>query len=185
MSGDTGVKTDDFKNQATRKLRLKPLKPHDIPSHPILASAQTARSSAPELRDFVREVLKEAVDFSDSVIPSTFQTKSSSRKSPPSAAKVKLLSSGLIQGESWFARQSVHEDAPLDGSASWDEFEQGLFDNHSQNEMAYTPTIFDAHKVLDWSEQIKERQDDFGVEYEEVAMESTVPLIRLLDRSYG
>ncbi|KAL9092456.1 MAG: hypothetical protein Q9159_000803 [Coniocarpon cinnabarinum] len=154
---------------ATRKLRLRPLKVSDLPSHPSLASLQS--NSNVGLRDFVREVLTEAVDFSDNVIPSTFQKKGSERKSPPSTAKVQVLSSELLRGEAWFARQSVHENAPLDGTASWDEFEAGLFDDHAENEATYTPSIYDTHKVLDWAEQINEIEGDFGVEYEEVAME--------------
>lgn len=177
----SGNQTDASKTPATRKLRLRPLKPQDLPVHPSLASLQSHRSQDVDLRTFVREVLDEAVNFSDSVVPSNFQKKGSSRSSPPSAAKVKLLSSDLMKGESWFARQSVHENAPLEGTASFDEFEAGLFDNHSQNEMAYTPTIYDAHHVLDWSEQIKQIQDDFGVEYEEVVMESASILELLFD----
>ena len=160
------------KPQATRKIRLRPLKVHELPPHPALASVQQDRSKNIDLRNFVREVLTEAVDFSDGVIPSNFQRKSSSKKSPGSTAKVTLLSSDLMQGETWFARQSVHENAPIDGTASWDEFESGLFDNHAENEMTYTPSMYDAHRVAEWTEQIDVIEGDFGVEYEEVAMES-------------
>ena len=165
---------DNSNSQVTRKLRLQPLKPEELPTHPELASLQDKRSSDVDLRTFVREVLDEAVNFSDSVIPSNFQKKGSSKSSPPSSAKVSVLSSDLIRGETWFARQSVHENAPLDGSASFDEFEAGLFDNHSENEMAYTPTVYDARRVLDWGEQIRPIQNDFGAEYEEVVMEGTL-----------
>ena len=125
-----------------------------------------------DLRTFVREVLDEAVHFSDTVVTTNFQKKGGAKSSPPSAAKVKVLSNELIKGEAWFARQSIHENAPLDGTASFDEFEAGLFDDHSPNEANYTPTIYETRKVLDWSEQIRDIQDDFGVEYEEVVMES-------------
>lgn len=169
-----GAETDAFKDSATRKLRLKPLQPKDLPAHPSLSSLQSGRGKDVDLRVFVREVLDEAVYFSDSVMPSNFQKRGSSKSSLPSSAKVKVLANELFKGENWFARQSVHENAPLEGTASFDEFEAGQFDNHSQNELAYTPGVYDAHKVLDWSEQIKEIQDDFGVEYEEVVMESAL-----------
>lgn len=169
------METSDLKRQATRKLRLRPLHIAELPAHPTLQSIQSKRSRTVDLKCFVHEVLTEGVDFSDSVIPSNFQKRGSLKSSPPSTAKVQLLSCDLIQGESWFARQSVHENAPLEGTASWDEFEQGLYDDHSQHEMDYTPDVFDAHKVVDWSDAIEGLGDDFGGEFEDVSMESMRP----------
>ena len=172
MSLQPGGNTNSANGDRRRRLRLKPLKPQDLPQHPSLAALQSGRSNNVDLRNFVQEVLTEAVEFADRVVPSNFQKKGGSKPSPPSNAKVKVLSSSLMQDEHWFARQSIHENAPIDGTASFDEFEAGIFDNHSVNEASYTPSVYDAHKVLDWSEQITELQGDFGVEFEEVVVES-------------
>lgn len=167
----SGMETEGFKSPATRKLRLRPLKPTDLPKHPYLEKLQSGQSKPVDLKDFVREVLNEAVDFSDSVIESTFHRRGSPKKSPPCAAKVQLFDCDLISGEAWFARQSIHENAPLQGTASFEEFEKGLFDDHSKNEHDYTPSTFDAYKVMDWSEQAEAVEGGFG-EFEEVNMES-------------
>lgn len=160
--------TNDFKSRATRKLRLQPLPISTLPPHPLCQKLQS--SSSVDLKAFVHEVLSEAVEFSDTVVESTFRKRGSPKKSPPSTAKVQIFDCDLISGEAWFARQSIHENAPLAGTASFDEFEKGLFDDHSKNEHDYTPSTFDAFKVLDWSEQIS-AVEEFG-EFEEVAMES-------------
>lgn len=160
------------KPQAPRRLRLRPLNVSDLPPHPGLAEAQRQRSKPVDLKAFVHEVLTEGVEFSDSVIPSSFHKRGSPKASPPSTAKVQLLTSDLIKGESWFARQSVHSNEPVNGSASWEEFEQGLYDSHSIREMEYTPTVFEAHKVVDWAGEIEAIGEEFGGEFEEVVMES-------------
>ncbi|RMZ88247.1 hypothetical protein DV736_g4530, partial [Chaetothyriales sp. CBS 134916] len=72
---------------------------------------------------------------------------------------VKRPQPGALQPEHWFARHSRHSnissksiDKP--GHASWDEFVYGLRDNHSQHEQDFTPTLYDARKVVDWSGQV-------------------------------
>ena len=159
-------------SSTTRRLRLKSLDPTELPSHPALQSLQSStRSSTPDLSSFIRDVLSEGLHFADSVLPTSFKDRGSPKASPPSAAKVQI-SAADIRGDTWFARQSVHENAPLDGTASYDEFEEGLFHYHSDHEMEYTPTVYDAHKVLDWSEQIAGIEEGFGEQFEEVEMES-------------
>ena len=97
------------------------------------------------------------------------------RSSPPSTAKVQLLNrliragdeydptspptSSQVQSETqaqdeyWVCRRSVHADAAVDGSASWDEFRSGLQENHSENEMAYTPSLSGVTTLLEWPVQ--------------------------------
>jgi hypothetical protein len=36
------------------------------------------------------------------------------------------------------------------GSASWEEFRRGLRENHSENEMAYTPSVTSVERLLEW-----------------------------------
>lgn len=148
------METSAFKSPATRKLRLQPLPPSQLPAHPLLAPLQPA-SHALAAMPFAHEVLAEAVAFTDTVVPETFQKKGSPKSSDPSHAKVQLLSSDLIKGEAWYARQSEHEDRAERGTATSAEFVAGLFDEHSVHEMEYTPDVFDAYKVLDWQEQMR------------------------------
>lgn len=157
---------------AARRLRLQPLRLSQLPAHPVLSPSQSQRANPIDLKTFVHEILTEGVEFSDAVIPASFHKHGSPKASPPSTAKVQLLSCDLVKGETWFARQSLHKNASLDGTASWDEFEQGLYDNRTIHEMEYTPTVFDAHKVVDWSEEIEALGEDFGGEFEDVEMES-------------
>ncbi|KAI9663458.1 MAG: hypothetical protein M1831_002467 [Alyxoria varia] len=164
------METTYAQSSGQRRLRMQPLTPEQLPPHPTLSTAQSQQNV--DLTKFAREVLEEALEFSDTVIASTFQKKGSPRPSPPSTANVQLLSSDLIKGESWCARQSVHENAPLDGTASYDELEGVLFHDHSEHEMGYTPGIFDAHKVLDWSEQLSAIAVEFGEPFDQVSMES-------------
>ena len=149
---------------------MQALTPDQLPAHPTLSTAQSQQKV--ELKKFARQVLEEAIEFSDAVIPSTFQKKGSPRPSPPSTAQVQMLSSDLIKGESWCARQSVHENAPLDGTASYAELEEILFHDHSEHEMGYTPGIYEAHKLLDWTEQLSAISEGLGEPFEEVSMES-------------
>lgn len=147
---------------------------------------------------FAHEILAEAVAFTDSIVPETFQKKGSPKSSDPSTAKVQLLSSDLLKGESWYARHSLHDNAATRGTASYREFEAGLFDQHSIHEMVqhsnqkadpetqsaniyfkeYTPDVYDAHKILDWQTQMHAEGTfeaeglDGGHQFSEIYMES-------------
>ncbi|OAP62345.1 hypothetical protein AYL99_04548 [Fonsecaea erecta] len=75
------------------------------------------------------------------------------RSKPP----LKVLSAG----EHWCARKSIHKgisskDASSPGNASWKEFIYGLRDNHSKHEEDFTPTLYDAHCVCTWGEEVKD-----------------------------
>jgi len=129
------METSAFKNPHVRKLRLSPpLEPNELPPHPLLSSLQTQTYLPGDLIAFTNEVLREAIAFTDGVVPTTFKNNGSPKSSLPSVAKVQLLSSDLIKGEMWFARQSYHEDRAGDGTATYHEFEAGLFRNHSPHE---------------------------------------------------
>ncbi|EXJ79116.1 hypothetical protein A1O3_08617 [Capronia epimyces CBS 606.96] len=77
-----------------------------------------------------------------------------SRSPPPSST---------LDAEYWIARRSVHrdissKDATQPGHASWDEFVYGLRDNHSKHEADFTPTLYDAHRVADWTDMLHQAQ---------------------------
>jgi hypothetical protein len=172
------METNDFHSASERRLRLKPLPLSDLPSHPLLTSHQSTTS--PSLQPFILEVLAEAISFSDSIVPTQFKSKGSPKSSEPSTAKVQLLTcDDIVQAgvkgektEPWFARHSVHEDAPKHGTTTFEEMVHGLMRDHSKNEMEYTPDVYDAYKVLDWTEEIARLQSERGLQgYREMAME--------------
>lgn len=81
------------------------------------------------------------------------------RPSPPSRAWVELSSATIHpdsgstdreDGEHWVSRRSVHEDLAEPGTASFEEFVSGLRDNHTENEMKYTPSVSDVERILEW-----------------------------------
>lgn len=88
------------------------------------------------------------------------QRQGEERETPPrrpSRSKPRSVGSG----EHWFARKSIHKDissrdSKTPGHASWKEFVYGLRDEHSKHESEFTPTLYDAHSVVDWSAQVGE-----------------------------
>ncbi|KAK3674649.1 hypothetical protein LTR78_005371 [Recurvomyces mirabilis] len=150
-------------------VRMRALRSAELPAHSDLAPQQSS-VPPPELQRFVLDVLEEAEGFMSQYLVQTFKVKDKSKKSPPSTASVELLSHEInatdipketktagagSTTETWFARASVHENAAKEGTASWDEFDQGLRANHSQHEMEYTPGVQDAHKILDWNSDLE------------------------------
>lgn len=160
-------------------IRMRALKPKEMPSHPHLAAQQTADS--PPLEAFISEILDEGHDFMTKYLPATFKVKDANKQSPPSKAPVELLSYEISahdlpeegrtmgQPETWFARTSIHENAAKPGTASWEEFDHGLRVDHSQHEKEYTPDVLDAHNVLDWSSELAGCDKKIG-EWKEVEM---------------
>jgi hypothetical protein len=161
-------------------VRLRVLKPSELPRHATLAPAQDkqpqASNGVPEgtsLASFITQALTEGVAFIDKTIPHTF-TKTGSKASPPSAAHVtsskrKISSGDILNGigegnkwgfaqawrdEFWFARRSVHTQGEEAGTAPWKEFVDGLLRNHSVHEAEYTPNVFDSRKICDWDEEL-------------------------------
>jgi hypothetical protein len=142
-----------------RLLRLHPLTPDQLPSHPNLSSAQSKDVALPSLPSFVEQILVEASQLIDHDLqdPNLFRSKGK-RPSKPSVAEVEVLNwtrtteighvgSGLSNDtsvkigdatkvvENWFARRSLHDITEV----SWEEFEMGLCDEHSKHEAEYTP----------------------------------------------
>ena len=44
----------------------------------------------------------------------------------------------------------MHENKKAEGTADWEEMDEGLRVEHNEHERDYTPGIFDTYKVLDW-----------------------------------
>ncbi|KAI9718809.1 MAG: hypothetical protein M1828_006571 [Chrysothrix sp. TS-e1954] len=138
------------------RLRLQILPPTSLPTHPALAPTQT-NSPPIDLSTFIRETLRESLHFADTTIPSSFTKKGAPKPSPPSAAKVQFSTyEEPTTGDFWAARSSVHVDEVGEGTASYEELQGGLFEEHSVHEMDYTPDVYDARRICDWGSQIKE-----------------------------
>lgn len=149
-------------------VRLRTLSPSQLPAHPDLASLQG--SEQPEIHTFITDILNEASSFMTDYLPAHFSIKDRSKSSPPAKATVQLLAHQIsaqdlgsgYADEAWFARTSLHENKKETGTATWDEFEAGLFDDHSIHESEYTPDVFDAHKVLSWHDKLAESDHKIG-----------------------
>ncbi|OAL28128.1 hypothetical protein AYO20_09547 [Fonsecaea nubica] len=178
-------------------IRLAPLQLGELPEHPSLPCADSAR---PNLLSFLLTLLDDGADF---LAPDSFSANfrhHSIKSAPPSEAKVEVLTYSvaakeleaivdwgssknttgnanpatyarpgrskpplrvLSAGEHWCARRSVHKDisskdTKSPGNASWKEFIFGLRDNHSKHEEDFTPTLYDAHCVCTWNEEVKD-----------------------------
>ncbi|KAL2010087.1 hypothetical protein VTN00DRAFT_5894 [Thermoascus crustaceus] len=160
-------------------IRLSPLPFSSLPPHPALDREPSER---PALQTFLHSALTEASSLISTTIPNTFTKHRKPCSSPPSTAKVHL-SKRLIpadqlpeqpqpqpqpqpagagagagakqKDEFWVCRQSTHiDDTSEVGTASWDEFEDGLrgAERHSRNEKAYTPSVSRVETVLKWED---------------------------------
>ena len=125
-----------------------------LPPHPALDESP----SRPQHTSFLTTLLVETTKFLDSTIPS-FTADQKPRPAPPSTANVQLSSSYLPHTsrsekgkgkEYWVCRKSRHANKVIAGSASYQEFREGLRTNHSEHEMEYTPTVSSVEKVLEW-----------------------------------
>lgn len=163
-------------------LRMHPFQPSQLPAHADLTT--TDEPARPKLDSFIREVLEEANKFATSVIPNKFKVKTENKSASPATAGVQLLSyevdtilspvngetTGKLLTENWFARISKHENAAKDGTATWEEFDAGLRQDHSVHEMDYTPDLKDAHLVADYGPELANLQGSFG-EWQDVHAE--------------
>lgn len=162
-------------------IRLSPPPFSSLPPHPAL---DTEPSERPALQTFLHSALTEASSLISTTIPNTFTRHKKPRSSPPSTAKVhlstRLIPADQLQpqptgtgtgagakrkDEFWVCRHSTHvDDASEVGTASWDEFEDGLrgAERHSRNEMAYTPSVSRVETVLKWEDVQDVPVDDDG-----------------------
>ncbi|KAF2663138.1 hypothetical protein BT63DRAFT_126662 [Microthyrium microscopicum] len=133
-------------------IRLKPFSAQSIPAHPALSTLQDS-SGSPTTNEFVAKALEEALTFAKGDVPAFGEpTKKSKGSTAPVAIRTWSRNNNV---EHWVARYSRHMGKPENGDADWDEFNLGLRENHSLNEMAYTPGVTDAVEVCRWdTEQI-------------------------------
>lgn len=150
--------TDNSLKEMPPVIHLAPRPFSSLPSHPALEPSP----SRPQLHTFLYSALTEANTFLTTTIPQTSQVDPKLRSSPPASAKVQLSTCSVptqsggnrsksSSNEFWVCRRSVHRNAAEDGTASWDEFRRGLRENHSENEMEYTPSVTAVERLLQWS----------------------------------
>ncbi|KAJ5825901.1 hypothetical protein N7474_003039 [Penicillium riverlandense] len=169
------------------------LSPHlftSLPAHPSLPP----NPSRPELSQFITTALREAISLLDTTIPSTLTADSKPRSSPPSHAKVKLLRgwrkpagsdsnqarNGPGKGEFWVCRESQHVDSAASGTASWEEFEDGLRQDHAKHEMEYTPSVTGVERLLQWEgPELETELEVEGVMYTDFEVEGKSKLFSL------
>ena len=178
-------------------VRLTPLQLNELPAHPSIAQS-ASDDQRPKLLSFLKAILDEGSSFlSKESLETTFNP-ASSKSSPPSTADVEVLKRDIsaaaindvswetaplprqkpqlhqVGAEYWFARRSQHANVSSkekQGSASWDEFVFGLRDDHSKHEFDFTPTLYDAHHILDWNDDIQVLERDGTLtEYSHITM---------------
>ncbi|KAI1614533.1 hypothetical protein EDD36DRAFT_230989 [Exophiala viscosa] len=175
--------------QLSNLVRLAPLQVSDLPSHPDIPSAHGDLATfLVSLLDDGTAFLSPS-NFTQSFKPQSIKTSTPSAArveihthSVPasSLAQVAWSESGggkvarstpknLGAGaEHWFARRSVHKDISSKdpsspGHARFAEFVYGLRDEHSKHEADFTPTLYDAHCVLDWNSAVQDLEQRGGV----------------------
>ncbi len=187
-------------------LLLNELPTHpSIPETPVKGPGnEGAERPRPDLLTFLHAILDEGGAFmSEDTFQSTF-TSHSSKSSPPSTSDVQVLKRDIpaseiekvpwesppiprrkphtFAAEHWFARRSRHPNISSkekEGSASWNEFVFGLRDQHSKHEYDFTPTLYDAHHILDWNEEAQalESEGKLG-QYSKATMSSKPAVLR-------
>ena len=103
---------------------------------------------------------------------------SASTNGAQSKQKIQRAKPRDLQAEHWFTRRSIHDNVSSKskekpGHASWEEFLFGLRDNHSKHEQDFTPTLFDARKVVDWQGQVRKLDEEGALRregFDEVTM---------------
>jgi len=147
-------------------VRLRHLRPHELPSHPDLAEHQP---HSVDVHTFIQDVLEEASTFMLDYVPRHFEEKSAAKSSPPSKATVRIAVKDVKASEieelavetgrasddvveNWVSRLSIHENKKELGTADWSEFETALLVDHAKHEQKYTPDLYAAHQVISWDQ---------------------------------
>ncbi|KAF7197069.1 hypothetical protein HII31_01494 [Pseudocercospora fuligena] len=138
-------------------ISMRFLKLSELPSHPQLKDTES--SAGPDLQAFVQALLDEGHAFiSDQKIwQDAGQKNASPAKAPVKIAKYSRATPGSKSEETWFQRTSLHENKAEPGTATFDEFDAGLRENHSKNEQEYTPGLVEVHEVLNYKALLEEK----------------------------
>lgn len=56
--------------------------------------------------------------------------------------------------EKWYGRSSIHRNAAMEGTASWEEFHRNLFGQHTSRGLGHGVNVQDDVMLLDWHEEL-------------------------------
>ncbi|KXT02856.1 hypothetical protein AC578_1799 [Pseudocercospora eumusae] len=139
--------------QGLRKplISMRGLKLSELPFHPQLKGSES--SAGPDLQSFVQALLDEGHAFitDQKIWHDAGQKNSSPAKAPVKITKHSRTTPGSKSEETWFQRTSLHENKAEPGTATFQELDSGLRENHSKNEQEYTPGLVEVHEVLNYN----------------------------------
>ncbi|KXT09189.1 hypothetical protein AC579_428 [Pseudocercospora musae] len=132
-------------------ISMRDLRLSELPSHPQLKGSES--SAGPDLQSFVQALLDEGHAF---ITDQKIWQGAGQKNAPPAKAPVEITkhsrtTPGSKSGETWFQRTSLHENKAEPGTATFEEFDSGLRENHSKNEQEYTPGLVEVHEVLNYN----------------------------------
>lgn len=161
-------------------IRLAPIDFNALPNHPAFKTDDL--SKRPDVLRFALTLLDQGRSMVEATQFNLSFKSHSWKPSPPSNNEVEILSTTVsaedleklpwstddilrskpakLEDEHWYARRSFHHNHPsksnAPGTASWQEFVYGLRDHHSKHEYDFTPTIYDARLICDWTEELNQ-----------------------------
>jgi hypothetical protein len=167
-----------------------------------VANATQDASSEPDelLKNFIKDVICEAIEFIDGVCPkydvtrkrkrgglsawreigsSTGKTYASSETPVYSVQRtvsleelkeIPQLREKSEKAESWFGRFSFHRDAAEKRTASWDEFVHCFKEHHHETEAAFTDSIIGNREAISWDAKGIETFDQFGGQWTDMSL---------------
>ncbi|KPI45760.1 uncharacterized protein AB675_527 [Cyphellophora attinorum] len=100
--------------------------------------------------------------------PNSRSASVSSTTAPTSRSRIQRPKPTSIADEHWYTRRSIHtsHSSKLSPGSAPEEFLFGLLNEHSKNEQAFTPNLFDAHPILNWDGQIRKLAEEGGLRRE-------------------
>jgi hypothetical protein len=119
------------------------LDPFSLSPHTNIGNDSSTVSAA----TLAAELLGTGNHFVNSVL-TTFKFDTKSKRLPPTNDEI-LISRGKHNDETWVARSSTHRNQASNSSATLEEFERGLKDDHSKNEAEYTH-LADSVEIASW-----------------------------------
>ena len=171
---------------ARKYLTLGPLKKLDLPHHPSYDNASSDHHVT--LAQFLDNILNEVqrINFDEGfekrgtwspdnghvMMPPLNATGSSDMVPVPVSVEKRIKD---LNQASWMARTSIHSNAHV----KFSELGDLLAKDHSRNEAAYTPSVFDAVELLRWDPEEASRAVNHHKEVHSVEMFSERPLAQI------
>ena len=178
--------TSPTSGPARKYLTLKPLKKLDLPHHPSHDNASSDHHVT--LAQFLDDILNEVqgINFDEGfekrgtwspdnghvMMPPLNATGNSDMVTVPVSVEKRIKD---LNQASWMARTSTHSNAHV----RFSELGDLLAKDHSRNEAAYTPSVFDAVELLRWDPEEALRAVSHHEGIHSVEMFSERPLVQV------